>query len=442
MKENKESFELELIDADEDFNERRIYDSLSGLFNRDGFFQTVRKRIQDTPKQECVMICFNVRNFKMINNLFGIKKGDEIIKSIGDILKKRDKFGDISARFHSDNFSIFMTKQSWLDNPLEDTVTEIENLINTSNYHLDLVVGVYMVKRGNHSIFDMNDKARLAMKIKRSSSNSQFHFYSDNMMNKVRHQEEVIAEFDDALKNDEFILFLQPQFDGEGNFVGTEALARWDRKHTGEILPPSRFIEILEETKRIHRLDQQIWEIAAKQIKKWENTKFKDVSISVNISPEDFECINTQAFFKDLIERYQIDPKKLHLELTETAIIYSPVKFENFVNEMHDTGFILELDDFGSGYSSLNVLKNLNVDTIKLDMVFVRGLNNDERAQVIMGSVIEMIKKLGMDIIVEGVETRGQLETIKKMGDVHYQGYYFSKPLPVSLFEEKYGDRL
>ncbi len=418
--------------------ERRLLDRLTNIPNREGFINLVGDQIINS-QHEKVMVMMNVRNFKIINHIFGMQKGDEILVDIAKILSKRKVYGDICGRFYADRFGLFMSRDSWDEHPFDEQVKEIESLIDSSEFHLDLVTGVYLVKNHDDSAYDMVDKAVLAMKSQRQSSDTPFHFYSENMFNKAKHREVVIAEFDNALKNDEFVLFLQPQFTAEGELVGAEALARWDRQHSGEILPPSRFIDILEETKRIHRLDQYIWDLAAKQLKAWENTKFKDITISVNISPEDFECINVENYFKELILKYRIDPSKLHIEITENAIIYSPVKFENFVNAMKEEGFVLELDDFGSGYSSLNVLKNINVDTIKLDMVFVRGLKGDERAQIILKSVIDMIVKLGMDIIVEGLETRGQLETIKEMGNVLYQGYYFSKPLKISLFEEKYG---
>lgn len=422
-------------------NERRILDGLTNIPNRDGFINVVNDEIIDNPGEK-VMVIMNVRNFKMINHLFGLQKGDEVLISISKILNKRSEYGDICCRFHTDRFGLFMSRESWEDHPFEEQFNEIESLVESTEYHLDLVVGVYFVKNSTDSVYDMIDKASLAMQSKRTSSDTPFHFYSENMFNKAKHREEVIAEFDDALKNEEFVLFLQPQFTADGVLVGTEALARWNRKLRGEILPPSRFIDILEATKRIHRLDQYIWELAVKQLKAWENTKYKDISISVNISPEDFECINVENFFKELHKKYNFDTSKLHIEITENAIISSPVKFENFVNAMKEDGYILELDDFGSGYSSLNVLKNINVDTIKLDMVFVRGLKGDEKAQIILKYVLDMIGKLGMNIIVEGLETRGQLETINAMGKVVYQGYYFSKPLQVQVFEEKYGKDL
>ena len=429
------------INIKDTMNERRILDGLTNIPNRDGFINVVNDEIIDNPGEK-VMVIMNVRNFKMINHLFGLQKGDEVLINISKILNKRSEYGDMCCRFHTDRFGLFMSRERWEDHPFEEQFNEIEALVESAEYHLDLVVGVYFVKNSTDSVYDMMDKASLAMQSKRTSSDTPFHFYSENMFNKAKHREEVIAEFDDALKNEEFVLFLQPQFTADGVLVGTEALARWNRKLSGEILPPSRFIDILEATKRIHRLDQYIWELAVKQLKAWENTKYKDVSISVNISPEDFECINVENFFKELHKKYNFDTNKLHIEITENAIISSPVKFENFVNAMKEDGYILELDDFGSGYSSLNVLKNINVDTIKLDMVFVRGLKGDEKAQIILKYVIDMIGKLGMNIIVEGLETRGQLETINAMGEVVYQGYYFSKPLQVQVFEEKYGKDL
>ena len=218
---------------------RKILDGLTEILNRQGFINVVNDSLEEI-KEEKVMVIMNVRNFKMINHLFGVPAGDQILIEIAKVLSERQEYGDICGRFHTDRFGLFMSRNSWEEHPFEEQVSKIEALINSPEYHLDLVVGVYFVKNNDDTVYEMIDKALLAMRTQRQSSDTNFHFYSDNMFNKAKHKEEVIAEFDDALKNNEFILFLQPQFTAEGELVGTEALARWDRKHSGEILPPSR----------------------------------------------------------------------------------------------------------------------------------------------------------------------------------------------------------
>ncbi len=254
---------------------------------------------------------------------------------------------------------------------------------------------------------------------------------------KIRHRE-LIREFNDAVKNGRVLMYLQPQVDCDGNITGAEALARYrDRK--GQIIYPEQFVDVLEHNGRIWQLDQYMWELAAQQLRFWQDTDKKDLHISVNVSPMDIEYLDVVHTLLNLVEKYQISPGKLNVEITETSFMKTPERYISLVNELHHYGFMIEIDDFGSGYSSLNLLKDIHADVLKLDMGFLQEENNTNvvRSRVIIDSVIEMAKRLHMFVISEGVETKEQAAYLSDNGCDLFQGFYFSRPVPVPEFESR-----
>jgi EAL domain-containing protein (putative c-di-GMP-specific phosphodiesterase class I) len=248
-------------------------------------------------------------------------------------------------------------------------------------------------------------------------------------------ENEVLNKFDNALRNNEFVMYLQHQVDRDGNLLGAEALARWISD--GKIVSPADFIPVLEKTNQIYRLDNFIWEEAAKRLSSWKGTPLEDLSISVNISPKDIYNIDIEKKFNELRSKYNIDPGSLKLEITETAVMLDRTDGSKLVDRLKELGFEVEMDDFGSGYSSLNMLKDIKIDVLKIDMGFLIETDDEKRASVIIDSVISMAKKLGMTVIAEGVEKKSQVDFLSEMGCDVFQGYYFSKPMPVEDFEKE-----
>ena len=204
------------------------------------------------------------------------------------------------------------------------------------------------------------------------------------------------------------------------------------------LIQPGVFIDVLERADLIYKLDRYIWELAAKQVADWKGTEFEGISISVNVSPKDLYYLDIRKEFTELIEKYEIDPKSLNIEITETAVTSDVNKCAKLIQELQNRGFLVEIDDFGSGYSSLNMLKDINADVLKIDMGFLRKTENQKRAQVILNYTIDMAHELGMNVITEGVETVDQLDFLTGMGCTMFQGFYFDRPMPVELFEKKY----
>jgi EAL domain-containing protein (putative c-di-GMP-specific phosphodiesterase class I) len=228
--------------------------------------------------------------------------------------------------------------------------------------------------------------------------------------------------------------------DFEGNVVGGEALARWIHPEKG-IVPPGQFIGVLENANLIYQMDRYIWELAAKQLTSWKGTENEKYRISVNISPKDLQFLNIEVVFTELVEKYQIDPAKLNLEITETAIAGNIGTCIELMGRLREKGFLVEMDDFGSGYSSLNLLKDFKVDVLKIDMRFLDSTDDPERAQIILENIIHMAQQLKMTVIAEGVETKDQLLMLDERGCDLFQGYYFSKPVDVETFE-KFGGKI
>ena len=221
-------------------------------------------------------------------------------------------------------------------------------------------------------------------------------------------------------------MFLQPQVDVSGKPFGSEALVRWQHPDKG-LLAPGVFIDVLEKTGFVYRLDRYMWDKAVKQLAEWKKRGINDYHISVNISTKDFYLIDVYETFVGLVEKYDIDPKLLKLEITETALMSDFNKNMVIIKRLQKYGFDIEIDDFGSGYSSLNMLKDISADVLKIDMGFLRASENEVKGQDILESIIGLANKLGMRVITEGVEKKTQV-----------QGYYFSKPIPVDEFEKKY----
>ena len=246
-----------------------------------------------------------------------------------------------------------------------------------------------------------------------------------------------MSEFENALECGQFCMYLQPQVHDDGKINSAEALVRWAHPTNG-LIPPGKYIPILEKTGLVHKLDMYIWEKAIKKIADWKVLGINDMQISVNISTNDFYHIDIYKVLTGLVEKYDIDVNLINLEITESALMKNYEENIATIDQLKNYGFKIEIDDFGSGYSSLNMLKDIGADVLKIDMLFLRETENKIRSRKILKSIIDMSKALGMPVIIEGVETDEQLSYLKEMKCDMYQGYYYSKPIPVNEFEEKY----
>ena len=236
-------------------------------------------------------------------------------------------------------------------------------------------------------------------------------------------------------------MYLQPLADEKGTIYGAEALARWI-KPDGTMIMPGDFIEILEQAGLIHELDVYIWECAVKKLSEWKNTIYEDMTISVNMSPKDFFSVDVYGIITDLVEKYGIDTNKLRLEITETCLLEEPDKSGEIIKKLRDYGFLVEIDDFGKGFSSLSMLREIQADVLKIDMSLLHEIDIRYRSKIILKSIINMAHDLGMDVITEGIENASELKELTEMDCHRFQGFYFSKPIAIDEFEAKLADRI
>ncbi len=416
---------------------RETHDLLTGIYNQEGLVKAVKERLLEEPEEKYIIIYSNIRQFKLVNQLFGMEKGDEVLRAIGMGLEKWCREGDIYGRMHSDEFVIFMKKDEFDEKRFKEGVHEVAKLIDNSIFRLNFQLGIYEIEDIHIPIHDMIDRARMAIDNITVSEELSIAFYDELIMKETIHEQEIINSFQLALQNGEFHIFLQPQVKEDGTVIGGEALARWIHPQKG-IVPPGQFIGVLENSNLIYQMDRYIWELAAKQLAEWKGTDKEKYRISVNISPKDLQFLNIEIVFTELIEKYGIDPAKLNLEITETAIAGNIGSCIELMEKLRKKGFLVEMDDFGSGYSSLNLLKDFEVDVLKIDMRFLDSTDDPRRAEIILENIIHMAQQLNMVVIAEGVETKDQLAMLKEKGCDLFQGYYFSKPVDVESFE-KYG---
>ena len=416
---------------------RATHDYMTGLYNREGFFEAAKEFVVNHADEQMYIIASNIKDFKLINELFGTDKGDEVLKNLAEILDEPGHRECITGRIAGDKFVKAMFKEDFDAQLLIDKMEALCSLTEDGTYKMHAYIGVYRVGDVNEPIQTMYDKANMAIDRIKGDYQQIVSFYDDSDMKRLMMEKNVVAEFDRAIDNKEFLLYLQPQVDHTGKALGAEALVRWQHPQRG-LLYPDSFIGILERAGLIYRLDNYIWEASAQRLKMWKEAGLEQYHISVNISAKDFYYLDLYEVFTDLVKKYDINPARLNLEITETVIMSDVKMHMEVVDKLQKFGFHIEIDDFGSGYSSLNTLKDIKADVLKIDMLFLRDTENQARSKAILNSVISMAKTLNMPVITEGVETKNQVDFLSVMGCEMFQGYYFSKPVPVNEFEQRY----
>ncbi len=428
--ENYRELEMEHYNATHDY--------LTDIYNRERFFERVEELLKQEPDAERVMVCIDVKDFKVVNDLFGEETGNRILKRIAGLMRRDASEDTLYARLEADRFAMCMRKENFVEENYTEYLEDLKKIVKSSVYRMHVHVGVYNITDPAMSVSVMCDRAFVAIRRIKESYQQIVAYYTEDMGHSVQREKVMVGEFDRAISAGEFQMYLQPQVSVNGyNVLGAEALVRWDHPVRG-MISPAEFIPVFEKCGYITRLDRYMWELACKQLRSWKNRGREDLHISVNISPKDFYLINLYETFTGLVEQYEIKPGNLKLEITETALMEELSKHLDLLGKLRAYGFQVEIDDFGSGYSSLNTLQDIEVDVLKLDMGFLRKTSHEERSRTIMNAVIDMSKNLGLTVVTEGVETVEQVHYLTKAGCDVFQGYYFAKPLPVKNFEAKY----
>lgn len=414
------------------------HDELTDVCNWEHLLQKAEALYRtDTPRY---IIYSDIAEFKLINELFGRETGNRILQKQAEQMKRYATEGCVYGRFGEDHFVFIVEQDKFSEDILHACRQELQRQLSDSVYNIQVYYGIYPAEHFREPLASMCDKASLAVDAIKGDRQRFISYYSEQMLEQALSGKMVLDEFDAALKAGEFQIYLQPQIEvNTGKIYGAEALVR-KIKADGSLVPPGDFIPIYEKSGLISRLDLYVWEQAVKQISIWKAQGI-NMRISVNISPRDFYYFEIHKIFADLVKRYDISPEYLNIEITETTIMSDVPNVRQEIQKLQQSGFIVEMDDFGSGYSSLNTLKDIDVDILKIDMGFIRETSNGEKAKIILDAIVKMAKKLQMPVITEGVETAEQVHTLTKMGCDVFQGYYFSKPISVADFEDAYLDK-
>lgn len=415
----------------------RTHDQLTGIFNKEAFYLRAAQLLQDNPDEEYLIVCSDIYKFKLVNDIFGTDTGNQMLQTIARVIEEHCDDKDAYGRLGNDRFGLLMPKRRYDESLFINAPAEVARIDGRESYPLTIYVGVYEVEDRNMPIYAMCDRAQMAIDSIKGDYEKRVAHYDDRLRKGAVKEQELIADFAHAFEKNELKIYLQPQISANGQVNGAEALVRWIHTTKGLMLP-GEFIPIFEKNGLISRLDKYVWELACKQLRKWKDEGNEDTYISVNISPEDFYFMNIYKEFTGLVEKYDINPRNLKLEITESAIMMNLPRQLELIKMLREASFIVEMDDFGSGYSSLNMLKEIQVDVLKLDMAFLKRSENEERSKIILQTIIEMSKLLEMPVIMEGVETQEQVDFLTGIGCDMFQGFFFAKPMEVEKFEELY----
>ena len=409
-------------------------DVLTGLYNRESFYKEAREFISGADST-CVIAVWNVDRFKVVNELFGSRLGDQVLRNIAHELVDLLKDNGICTRTEADSF-VFCTTRKYLEEimPKIDRVLTGQDHRSPIDYTLQLHMGIYEVIDPDMPVYLMCDRADMALQTIKDSYLVRSAYYSEKLKEDILNEQELVIEMEQALNNKQFFVVFQPIVDTKtGLTVSAEALIRWKHPIKG-IINPGIFVPLCEKNGFIAVLDLYVCEEVCKFQREQLDKGVRIVPISINISRINFYRTEFSVKIKEMLDRYKLEPTCIKLEITEGAYQDNPKYMAQAIKDFKASSFQILMDDFGSGYSSLNMLKDFNVDILKIDMKFIDDLETSERADNILYSIIQMARALNMGTVAEGVETKAQYELLASMGCDCIQGYYFSKPVSKEEF--------
>lgn len=417
-------------------NTRMTRDSLTNVYNHDFFIEEVGRVLRRSGKQY-YLLCTNISGFKFYNELFGVEQGDKVLVEQANMLKAAAGQFCVYGRLAGDEFGILIEKDNYSEEQMTAYLNELQKKFSTFLYHMHICAGVYEIRDNTEPVNTMCEKARIAVDEIKDDYDCCITYFDDKLLQESLIKRRILGEFQYALEESQFCIYLQPQMTGEGRMLGAEALVRWIHPKEG-MISPADFIPVLEESGLISRLDLFVWDQAAQVLRKWKEQGREDLYISVNVSGKDFYYTDLYEAFTGLVKKYEIKPENLKIEITETVLMKEAEKQMGLLQKLRDFGFEIEIDDFGSGYSSLSMLKDIIVDVMKIDMGFLRKTDHGERSWSIIRSVANLARTLEMNTVTEGVETKDQVTRLLDIGCDVFQGYYFARPMPVIELERQY----
>lgn len=416
-------------------------DSLTTLLSQKGFDYFVEERLRRYDCKDWSVIAFDMDGFGYFNALFGFEAGDALLQDIAKICIKQCPHEELCARINNDNFYLFVNEaENSVENRIELLKNEIHNIV--PNYRIHLPFGVFRIKDFKQdtdesvvllTAANIRDYAKAAQRTVKGDAFNEVGYYDFTMHKKIVEENTLTAEMENAIKMHEFIPYFQPKYDCNQVIRGAEALVRW-KKPNGELVLPAKFIPVFERNGFVLKLDMYIFEETCKVLQNQKARGFTPVPISTNFSKGH---VYNKNFAKELAEiagKYDIEPRLLEIELTESVFCENSALVSDVIDSIHSYGFVVSIDDFGSGYSSLNMLKDTEFDSIKIDQVFFKG--DIEKIKKVVRCILTLAKALGMKTVAEGVESVAQFNFLKENGCDVIQGFYFSKPVDEETFNQ------
>ncbi len=422
-----------LKDMDQD---RRDNDSLTHIPNRSKFYKNVEELLASGDAGNYAVILFDIDRFKSINDIHGMSKGDEVLIHISRVLKDYFGFEDNYGRMHSDLFAYIISYGN-----KGEIIKQIEKLrkkINQNNFGFDINTsfGIYLINDKQVPVNLMCDRAMMAVKTIKGDVLKFCAFFDEQYRSDMLKANEIEKDMQDSLERGDFKMYLQPKYRlSDSKMVGAEALCRWIHPSKG-MIPPLDFIPLFEKNGFILKLDEYMWEEACKTLKHWIDLGIEPIPISVNISRYHIKHNDLETVFTRLINKYGISTSMLTLELTESLFLDNPEELNRVMSGLQRMGFKLEVDDFGAGFSSLNMIRNITVDTIKMDKDFLDNEIATDKGKIVVNHTIDMAKDLNLQVVAEGVETKEHVDFLKNSRCDVAQGYYFAKPMPLEEFDK------
>lgn len=410
-----------------------------GFDDQGTFFEKIERMVmEDTAGVEAgeyAAVFLDVSRFKGVNDAFGPAEGDRLLIYIADAIRKVSKEGDVFCHPGADRFMVFTHTYG---SELEDMAKAFLDIVAAYDLPLEITcnIGIYVTGDEKVSVGLMVDRAVLAQEAIKGSYTQRYNYFTKKLRDEMLLKQEIVGMMATALAEEQFVVYYQPQFEhSTGNLVGAEALVRWNHPEKG-LISPGVFIPIFENNGFITKLDLYVFEHVCRFIRKCLDEGKEIVPISSNFSRHDIFMPELVEKLEAIREKYHIPVEYLRVEITETAVVDNSQYVCEIVTKLHEYGYIVEMDDFGTGYSSLNVLKDIDLDIVKLDMLFLKENASNNRGGIIVSSVVRMAKWLGLPVIAEGVETVEQANFLRSVGSDYIQGYLYSRPLPQEQYEE------
>lgn len=411
---------------------------LTGLPNSGGYLAFVSSKFESGEIMNYDAFYFNVKSFGLISRRYGIGEGDEIMKRYARKLKEFFEDDEILAHFGGDNFTALVKKERTKKFLKYIAAVPVRGEKNgkEDEFTLSAVAGVYAIDESMKSPSQAISRSVMACNYAKNVANKPYVFVNKAMSTRIYRQKQIEDRYEEALANDEFRIYLQPKVNTEtGRIVGAEALARWFCN--GIVLYPTEFVPILEQEGMVASLDLYVLKKTCEYIREWLDNGIEPVQVSVNFSRRDLSYKDLAKAIKETIEEYNIDPKYIEIEVTETASEDERIMMTNFLARLRDMKIATAIDDFGTGYSSLSTLRDFPVSVIKIDRSFI---NNDElntNDEIVLKNIVTMARELGIDVVTEGVERPDQTQLLKNVGCNVVQGFLYDNPMPKKDFEKR-----